>query len=42
MVDHPSFGGRTSELNLLDELNASSKSEFLVLYGRRRLGKPDF
>jgi hypothetical protein len=26
-------------LNLLDELYASSKSEFLVLYGRRRVGK---
>ena len=39
MADHPSFVGRTSELNLLDELYASSKSEFLVLYGRRRVGK---
>jgi AAA+ ATPase superfamily predicted ATPase len=39
MVDHPSFVGRISELNLLDELYASSKSEFLVLYGRRRVGK---
>jgi len=34
-----SFVGRTSELHLLDELYASSKSEFLVLYGRRRVGK---
>ena len=33
------FVGRTPELNLLDELYASSKSEFLVLYGRRRVGK---
>jgi AAA+ ATPase superfamily predicted ATPase len=33
------FVGRASELNLLDELYASSKSEFLVLYGRRRVGK---
>ena len=34
-----SFVGRTSELHLLDELYTSSKSEFLVLYGRRRVGK---
>jgi AAA+ ATPase superfamily predicted ATPase len=33
------FVGRTPELNLLDELYASRKSEFLVLYGRRRVGK---
>jgi uncharacterized protein len=33
------FVGRTLELNLLDNLYASSKSEFLVLYGRRRVGK---
>ena len=39
MVDHPQFVGRTAELTLLDELYASSKSEFLVLYGRRRVGK---
>ena len=39
MTDYPSFVGRISELNLLDELYASSKSEFLVLYGRRRVGK---
>jgi uncharacterized protein len=46
MVDHPSRGngvpsfvGRTAELSLLDELYASRKSEFLVLYGRRRVGK---
>jgi len=46
MVNSPSkqdaarpFVGRTAELNLLDELYASSKSEFLVLYGRRRVGK---
>jgi AAA+ ATPase superfamily predicted ATPase len=39
VADHPLFVGRTSELNLLDGLYASSKSEFLVLYGRRRVGK---
>lgn len=39
MADFPLFVGRTSELNLLDELYASRKSEFLVLYGRRRVGK---
>jgi uncharacterized protein len=33
------FVGRTPELDLLDELYASNKSEFLVLYGRRRVGK---
>lgn len=33
------FVGRGAELGLLDELNASNKSEFLVLYGRRRVGK---
>ncbi len=39
MADFPLFVGRTSELNLLDELYASHKAEFLVLYGRRRVGK---
>jgi hypothetical protein len=33
------FVGRLLELRLLDELYASSKAEFLVLYGRRRVGK---
>ncbi len=39
MIEQPLFVGRTAELNLLDELYASRKSEFLVLYGRRRVGK---
>jgi len=39
MIESPPFVGRISELNLLDELYASKKSEFLVLYGRRRVGK---
>ncbi len=39
MANFPSFVGRTSEFNLLDELYASRKAEFLVLYGRRRVGK---
>jgi len=39
MLESSSFVGRTAELSLLDELYASNKSEFLVLYGRRRVGK---
>lgn len=39
MTDYPLFVGRSAELKLLDDLYASSKSEFLVLYGRRRVGK---
>lgn len=35
---HP-FVGRAAELTVLDELHTSKKSEFLVLYGRRRVGK---
>ena len=31
--------GRESELGLLDKYNKSSKSEFVALYGRRRVGK---
>ena len=33
------FIGRKNELQLLDSLNTSGKFEFLVLYGRRRVGK---
>ena len=33
------FYGRQSELQTLDELWASEKEEFLILYGRRRVGK---
>ncbi|CAG0965887.1 MAG: ATP-binding protein [Chloroflexi bacterium] len=33
------FHGRESELEMLDRLWASRKEEFLVLYGRRRVGK---
>ena len=33
------FVGRKSELQLLNSLNSSGKFEFLVLYGRRRVGK---
>ena len=37
---HPQiFVGRAAELKVLDDLYSSSKSEFLVLYGRRRVGK---
>ena len=39
MLEIPPFVGRSNELHLLDELYASHKSEFLVLYGRRRVGK---
>lgn len=33
------FFGRQSELELLDQLWSSTKEEFLILYGRRRVGK---
>lgn len=33
------FIGRTRELNELHRLYASQKAEFLILYGRRRIGK---
>lgn len=33
------FLGRTEELNFLNEKYESGKSEFIVLYGRRRIGK---
>ena len=33
------FYGRTSEMEVLDRLWESSREEFLVLYGRRRVGK---
>ena len=33
------FYGRQGELEILDGLWASSKEEFLILYGRRRVGK---
>jgi AAA+ ATPase superfamily predicted ATPase len=33
------FIGRTAELAVLDRLQASDKAEFLILYGRRRIGK---
>jgi AAA+ ATPase superfamily predicted ATPase len=33
------FYGRQTELEVLDGLWASSKEEFLILYGRRRVGK---
>lgn len=39
MADCLSFVDRTEELKLLDDLYASGKAEFLVLYGRRRVGK---
>ncbi len=39
MAEQSAFVGRTAEFNLLDDLYASRKSEFLVLYGRRRVGK---
>jgi len=31
--------GREQELKLLDKIMASEKAEFLVVYGRRRVGK---
>lgn len=33
------FIGRSRELNVLNRLYQSSKAEFLILYGRRRIGK---
>ena len=33
------FYGRQTELEVFDGLWASSKEEFLILYGRRRVGK---
>ena len=33
------FIGRQKELSLMDNLAGSGKFEFLVLYGRRRVGK---
>ena len=33
------FYGRKSEMKVLDGLWASPRDEFLVLYGRRRVGK---
>ncbi|MBY0451041.1 MAG: ATP-binding protein [Cyanobacteria bacterium] len=35
------FIGREKELNLLEERYRSSKAEFFVLYGRRRVGKTE-
>jgi len=37
----PGFVNRTSELALLSEAWESEKSEFVVLYGRRRIGKTE-
>lgn len=33
------FIGRTRELKAMERLYASGKFEFLVMYGRRRVGK---
>ena len=33
------FIGREKELNTLDKLYSSDKFEFVVIYGRRRVGK---
>ena len=33
------FIGRKEELNLLENMYASDRFEFLVLFGRRRVGK---
>jgi len=38
-IDQSPFVGRLRELQLLDNLWASSKAELLILYGRRRVGK---
>lgn len=38
-MDKKPFVGRDRELQVLDELWLSQKAEFLILYGRRRVGK---
>jgi len=35
------FIGRKKELEILTERFNSSKAEFLLIYGRRRIGKTD-
>lgn len=35
------FIGRTNELNFLEKAYSSDKAEFIVLYGRRRIGKTE-
>jgi len=35
------FINRTEELNFLEKLYNSEESQFLILYGRRRLGKTE-
>ena len=36
---HPNIIGRTSEIDKLERLYKSKKSEFIAIYGRRRVGK---
>jgi AAA+ ATPase superfamily predicted ATPase len=38
-IDSTPFVGRQQELELLDRLWKSPRAEFLILYGRRRVGK---
>lgn len=38
-MDHLKIAGRNHEINLLKELGSSQNSEFLAIYGRRRIGK---
>ena len=39
-VDMARFIGRRREMAELDSLTAERGSQFLILYGRRRVGKP--
>jgi hypothetical protein len=39
MMDYKTIIGRETELEIFDECLKSSKSEFIALYGRRRVGK---
>ncbi len=39
MAEHPNIIGRQQELETLDRAFSSRKSEFVILYGRRRVGK---
>ena len=38
-MKYPNIVGRSSEIETLERIHKSSKSEFLAIYGRRRVGK---
>jgi AAA+ ATPase superfamily predicted ATPase len=39
MLQEPTLIGRKKEIEVLKRVRESYKSEFLILYGRRRVGK---